>query len=481
MENKDPKMNSEDIQNQIEILLKVVDHLEMLLSIEKEPSLNEVIEAAAAGENLLDKHTQLQNADYKSLFELESANENIQELELDQEISESVSIEDKLDLKEELVNKNLESEHSIEEELTEENIYEEANEIKSMRYNANNGLVGQAYSFDLKQLDFSDIGITEIEIVDILPRDGISLEEIGLQFNTESKEITGLPSKEGDFMFEMDYILEGLDEGFKIKPIERILNIIINPDPRSLWQTNEPPEGSLFPKEHFLFNTFDFFDYKIFGASLRGRSHAHKGTYRDDHFIIKALEQDVLLLAVADGAGSAKYSRQGSELACNACFDSIANNLQEKYPDFVADLKAIDFGNEALPRSASDMLYDVIANGVKDARDKLIRFSKEQEHELKDYSTTFLITLITKLEDRYCIVSYGIGDGVIALVGEEKVDVLNKPDGGAFAGQTRFLTMSDAISEVYDRIQIKFKDHISDLFLMTDGVSDPFFETEIGR
>ena len=59
----------------------------------------------------------------------------------------------------------------------------------------------------------------------------------------------------------------------------------------------------------------EFIDKKIVIASKRGRSHAHEGSARDDHFACQKLFNDWQIVALADGAGSAKFARQGSKLA----------------------------------------------------------------------------------------------------------------------------------------------------------------------
>ena len=58
---------------------------------------------------------------------------------------------------------------------------------------------------------------------------------------------------------------------------------------------------------------------------------------------------------------------------------------------------------------------------------------------------------------------------------------MNKPDGGEFAGQTRFITEDNTVwtSEgVVQRIHFEFVSDFKALILMTDGISDPIFETD---
>jgi hypothetical protein len=60
--------------------------------------------------------------------------------------------------------------------------------------------------------------------------------------------------------------------------------------------------------------------------------------------------------------------------------------------------------------------------------------------------------------------------------------MMGLPDSGEYAGQTRFLTMPEIFKDaqaVISRIKFAIVPDFSALFLMTDGVSDPWFETDV--
>lgn len=84
----------------------------------------------------------------------------------------------------------------------------------------------------------------------------------------------------------------------------------------------------------------------IVAASQRGRSHAQEGKARDDHFsLFHCDESDWYIIAVADGAGSAKYSRKGSEVACNTVIDHCKNLLLDN-PVFEASIREYEADRE---------------------------------------------------------------------------------------------------------------------------------------
>ena len=57
---------------------------------------------------------------------------------------------------------------------------------------------------------------------------------------------------------------------------------------------------------------------------------------------------------------------------------------------------------------------------------------------------------------------------------------MGESDSGEFAGQTRFLTMPEITqpAELYRRLRFDIVPDFTALILMTDGISDPKFETD---
>ncbi len=113
---------------------------------------------------------------------------------------------------------------------------------------------------------------------------------------------------------------------------EKIINIIINPDPKSLWKNIESDRSDPYWKEDDVMTSSDFLDKKIVVASKRGRSHANVGSFRDDDFAFKKInETGWSAICVADGAGGYPLTRQGSKLACDSIIKYFEENFNEEY------------------------------------------------------------------------------------------------------------------------------------------------------
>lgn len=232
----------------------------------------------------------------------------------------------------------------------------------------------------------------------------------------------------------------------------------------------------------------------IVAASKRGRSHAHEGKPRDDNFLVKYIpETGWYVLAVADGAGSAPYSRKGSQLACETtmqyCTEALRDTaeLEEAIDQYayVSREKKEDESLRAELKIVGDKLYNILAIAALKAQKAIFSEAEQQGLPAKQYATTLLLSICKKLNYGWAIASFWIGDGAIALYTQEekgsKVKILGTPDEGEFGGQTRFLTMPEIFSDstsLYQRLGFSLVNDFTALFLMSDGVSDPKFETD---
>lgn len=282
------------------------------------------------------------------------------------------------------------------------------------------------------------------------------------------------------------------------------LPFTIHQDSWDLWKVVEPPKDAPYPTPHSdnFAAPLPGSDKFLLVASQRGRSHEHDGKFRDDSFAVNLDAVDGWsFFAVGDGAGSAKFSRKGSEIACRTIVESLATLFTEHAAKVAPEInrlraeaaqtpeRAFLDGNDApdvVPKIFIDALYNYSFNAIHKEVGKRNqnREPDEKEAQLRDYHTTLLCGALKKFDDGWALLSYWIGDGGFALYrpnGENRALALGKPDGGEFAGQTRFFTMPEeitALAAVQNRVRVSFVSDFDALALATDGVSDPYFETE---
>ncbi len=355
-------------------------------------------------------------------------------------------------------------------------MYKNKEEFKEKHVVIANANAKKEYDFTFDLQEFPNIAIKEIKNLDI----------VGLQFDPEANRIFGTPTVANTVNLDIVFYSK-TDE--KQSTDIKIVPFIVNADPKDLWKDKASDKNLKYAKEdHETFHDH-FLDKKIVVASQRGRSHAHDGLFRDDDFKVKKLLDDWTIVAVADGAGSAKYARQGSKIATEFIVESFNNeeilqSLSKLLTNFYTeneDLQEVPNLEEQNIKIKSSIV-NVLYKNVRNLHTQLIDFAKHEEINLKDLNTTLIFALVKKFDFGYVTLTFGVGDCPINIISKDfdEVKLLNTLDIGEFGGGTRFITMSEVFSNpnMGARFGIHKQTNFSKLFLMTDGIYDPKFGTE---
>lgn len=179
------------------------------------------------------------------------------------------------------------------------------------------------------------------------------------------------------------------------------------------------------------------------------------------------VEGDLLVVVVADGAGSATHSQEGSQLACH----TLATLL-------------VDVG---VSRDADSLLVENrVRSAVLQTRDRLLQNAEEAGLAAREFACTLLCAVLGPHRSAFA----QIGDGAIVTPepGTSEWNWLFWPERGEYANTTYFLT--DATAE--DHVQVDVVEApIDEVALFTDGIQNlvlhnesqsvhsPFFEKMI--
>ncbi len=347
-----------------------------------------------------------------------------------------------------------------------------------------NATVGKAYSY---MFDFAGLGLPELATHSL---DGTTA--FGLTYDPDTQQLSGSPTQSGDLTFSLIYRPK-TDEPDR-PALTRPVQLLVNPDPRSLWKDLPSNQNDPYYKPDAAQEFRRIDDVRLLAASVRGRSHAHEGIFRDDDFSLAEIaETGWFLLTVADGAGSAKYSRKGAQLACQTLTQTVRDlALTDAWAAFdgvTTDVPGADAAADKailLDKSAHDQLYAVLGKGVFAAYKAIEAEAAAKGATIRDYATTLLTALARPQAGGWLIGAFMVGDGGIGIYwAGHAPELLGVPDGGEFAGQTRFLTMSDTFDAktLFGRFRFVWVPNMTALVLMTDGVTDPKFQTDanLGR
>lgn len=182
--------------------------------------------------------------------------------------------------------------------------------------------------------------------------------------------------------------------------------------------------------------------WKIVQCAVQGRSHIKTGIpCQDKTFSI--IKKGVSVIALADGAGSAKLSHFGAERITKFICDDFAKN----FDDYFVEEDGVSIKRELI----SKILVE------------LGNLSKELECELKELASTMMFVAV---KDDQFIISH-IGDGVVGYLKDDELKIASQPENGEYANTTVFTTSKDALNTM--KLLKGNLGNIQGFVLMSDG------------
>lgn len=357
----------------------------------------------------------------------------------------------------------------------------------SIRLSIRNARQGEAFDETI----VIEPAASKIQLLTLSLPDGL-----GLSVDAAHWRLHGSPRLSGDIPLDLHYRHMD-DPSWAIR--KATFTLIVNPDPKLLWQDLPSDPDAPFWKADNAHSLLQGRDATMVAARRRGRSHAHKGTCCDDDFVIQADPAHGWHLAVvADGAGSAKFSRRGSELVTRTASDFLSTRLASTAGDELlaamqayacsCDTDSPPADDSAEAQTLRNKLFVTLGYaahaavkalaGEADTRSDIIE-------KVRDLSTTLLIGLTCKVGNRWICAAYWVGDGVVGVYRQnQEVILLGEPDSGEYSGQTRFLSPDEVTQEaLVRRLRFTCVEDFTAMTLMTDGVSDPKFpsESQLGK
>ncbi|MFF7182649.1 protein phosphatase 2C domain-containing protein [Streptomyces sp. NPDC008121] len=196
------------------------------------------------------------------------------------------------------------------------------------------------------------------------------------------------------------------------------------PVPQALPRVSDDPTAAVLPD--IVLDGAAHGPLTVRAASVRGDSHRYLGEPRQDALGVSLLGEpgaaELLMLAVADGVGSARLSHVGSNHACRWAAWILARYAEELHETLVT---------EDAERFAA--LADTAAEWIAA---RLTRTAERAAHEPASYATTLRVLLVPLDPAVRTRGFLAVGDGGTALLSDGRWDLTvtdPEPDPGAGA------------------------------------------------
>ena len=235
---------------------------------------------------------------------------------------------------------------------------------------------------------------------------------------------------------------------------------------KPLWQENEPADQT-DPTPHQASDNLVAPDgWHSSAASVRGKLHAHRALWREDAFALGNAENSAgswSICIVSDGAGSAPFSRVGSNIACQIALGDLMGTLGE--------IEALsDDINADLPR-----IKAALVGAAKAALNAIRDEAARRNQPVAAFAATLLILARRALGEGQLCAAIQVGDGAIALDCASGMKMLGAADHGQHSSETRFLTTSGMEDDLANRVKFSLPKDLRATLVVSDGVSDDYF------
>ncbi|MGX2983371.1 PP2C family serine/threonine-protein phosphatase [Helicobacter sp. 23-1045] len=192
--------------------------------------------------------------------------------------------------------------------------------------------------------------------------------------------------------------------------------------------------------------------FKAICCATQGRSHIKTNTpCQDKTFAL--ITPNFSAIALADGAGSAKYSHFGAEIATKFICKILERHFMLILQD--ADSAKVDILNALLGELQKEAQF--------------------RECALKDLASTLLCVGVCN----DIFIAFHLGDGLICALDSNEMRLISGAQNGEFANTTFFTTSQNAWQKA--EIIIDKMDNINAFALMSDGVAPSFYNERSGE
>ena len=196
--------------------------------------------------------------------------------------------------------------------------------------------------------------------------------------------------------------------------------------------------------------------WRVAAATAAGSSHVRNNIPNQDavdYRLVKAGSSHVVVAAVADGAGSAPRSSEGSRIAVKVAVESMVGAIHKRPPAaFVKHLAT-----------------SLVRDAIKRAKNAVARYGETNDIPIRDLACTLIVAAASER----LMTAAQVGDGAVAAfnIGSGAARTLCAANTGEYANETTFITSRTRPHQVA-HVGHAFGSDYDALALITDGLQN---------
>jgi len=159
--------------------------------------------------------------------------------------------------------------------------------------------------------------------------------------------------------------------------------------------------------------------WHVAGVSVRGGSHIKRGQPCQDSHVWRELPGCAVIMAAADGAGSAVLSQLGSARAAIAAVEWVSELMRDAWPTNEQEWRAL------------------LTAALETAHDSVLNAAKKRQVTPRELATTLILAIATP----NMVTAAQVGDGAaIARCADDSLIAVTAPQSGEYINETIFFT-----------------------------------------
>ena len=185
--------------------------------------------------------------------------------------------------------------------------------------------------------------------------------------------------------------------------------------------------------------------WRVVGASVEGSRHRADGRPCQDAHAVRALPDGAVVVAVADGAGSAPRADTGAQIAAATAADTLASHLGSRSPADAPSWRQLLAGSLVAARIAVDS-----AAGDGSAA--------------TDLASTLTVVVITDM----VVATAQVGDGTVVVERDDGLSTVGDTERSEYLNETTFLTSAGWATEA--RLEVISSADVRGVAVFSDGL-----------